>query len=109
MVQREKAELELPSPADSLHEPERADLLDRLIVLVKWKLLIFTIVFVSAILAIVMAWRTPNQYTAVTKIMPPQQGQSMAAAVLNQLGPLAAFAGGGGALKGPSDIYITML
>jgi tyrosine-protein kinase Etk/Wzc len=56
----------------------------------------------------------PVEFTAVTKLIPPQQAQSSATMMMNQLvgsgvGSLAAMAGGGLGLKNPSDIYIGLL
>jgi uncharacterized protein involved in exopolysaccharide biosynthesis len=57
----------------------------------------------------------PVRYTAMTKIMPPQQAQSAAVLMMNQLAatsgtsPLAAMAGAGLGLKNPNDIYVGML
>ncbi len=50
----------------------------------------------------------PKTFTAVARILPPQQGQSTAAMLLGQIGGgLGGLAGGIG--KGPSDLYIGML
>ncbi len=51
----------------------------------------------------------PNMYTAAVRILPPQQTQSMAAAMLGQLAPLASLAGRDLGLKNPNDIYVAML
>jgi hypothetical protein len=51
---------------------------------------------------------TPR-YTATAVIMPPQQQQSTASALLGQLGPLAGLAAPGLGLKTPADLYIGML
>ena len=51
----------------------------------------------------------PNIYTGTTKILPPQQSQSTAAAMLNQLGGLAGIAGPSLGIKNPNDLYIGML
>ncbi|MCM2333067.1 MAG: Wzz/FepE/Etk N-terminal domain-containing protein [Anaeromyxobacteraceae bacterium] len=51
----------------------------------------------------------PKRYTAMTRLMPPQQGQSGAAAMLSQLGGLAGAAGGALGLKNPGDLYVGML
>src|SRR5258706_14978937 len=64
----------------------------------------------ASVLALLISFALPNWYTGVTKIMPPQQSQSNAVAILGQLGALA----GGGAsqalgLKNPSDVYVSML
>jgi uncharacterized protein involved in exopolysaccharide biosynthesis len=83
--------------------------LDLLIVLAKHKSLIVGLPFVAAVLAAGMSLLLPNVFTATTKILPPQQGQSNAVAILGQLGAL-----GGGAsqmlgVKNPNDVFIAML
>ncbi len=51
----------------------------------------------------------PNIYTGVTRILPPQQSQSTAAAMLGQLGALAGVAGTSLGIKNPNDLYVGML
>jgi len=57
----------------------------------------------------------PVEYTATTKIMPPQQSQSSASLLMSQLANsgagslVAAAAGGGFGVKNPNDIYIGLL
>jgi tyrosine-protein kinase Etk/Wzc len=63
---------------------------------------------------VTLSFILPVKYTAVTKLMPPQQAQSSATMMMNQLvgsgvGSLAAMAGGGLGLKNPSDIYVGLL
>ncbi len=48
-------------------------------------------------------------YTATASIMPPQQQQSTASALLGQLGSIAASAGSNLGLKTPADLYIGIL
>lgn len=101
-------------PRDSSHEPrttnhaendDEISLLDLAIVLVKHKKLVLGLPFVMAILAAIYSLALPNIYTATTKILPPQQSQSTASALLAQLGNL----GGGAGIKSPNEIYIAML
>jgi uncharacterized protein involved in exopolysaccharide biosynthesis len=78
----------------------------------KW--LIAKATCVAMLAGVILSLVLPVRYTAVTKIMPPQQNQSAASMVMNQLtstggGSLAALAGGGLGLKSPNDIYIGML
>jgi len=51
----------------------------------------------------------PNVYKATVKLMPPQQSQSGAAALLSQLGGVANMAAGVAGLKNPNDLYVGML
>lgn len=93
---------------------DEIDLLDLLIVLTKRKRMILSVTLGSAIIAGIVSLLIPSRYTATTKILPPQQSQSAAAMVMNQLagsgmGSFAALAGGSLNLKNPSDIYIGIL
>jgi uncharacterized protein involved in exopolysaccharide biosynthesis len=66
----------------------------------------------AALIGLVLCFVLPVRYTATTRIMPPQQTQSTAAMLMNQLtggGSLAAMAGGGLGLKNPNDIYVGLL
>ncbi|MCE5310606.1 MAG: lipopolysaccharide biosynthesis protein [Acidobacteriales bacterium] len=63
----------------------------------------------GGVMAAIVALLMPNMYTATTVIMPPQKDQSMASAILSQLGPLASAAGGEMELKSPSDLYVGLL
>jgi uncharacterized protein involved in exopolysaccharide biosynthesis len=84
---------------------------DYLIVLAKRKSFILKFVGITAVLSFVGVLLLPNTYTASSKIMPPQQNQSMGtmAALSQQLGPLAALAGQSMGLRNPSDLYVAML
>ncbi len=79
----------------------------------KW--LILGMTGAAMLIGLVIALLLPVRYTATTRIMPPQQAQSSAAMMMNQLAatsgasPLAAIAGAGLGLKSPNDIYVGML
>src|SRR5690349_4428437 len=60
-------------------------------------------------LALMISLLIPNKYTATTRILPPQQAQSSAAAMLGQLGALASLSGRDLGLKNPSDLYVGIL
>lgn len=102
-----------PSNLPDIQSPETADnkisLLDLLIVLAKHKKLVLGLPFVVGLLAVVYSLTLTNMYTAITKIMPPQQSQTGTAAMLAQLGGLAGLAGGAAGIKNPNDLYIGML
>ena len=51
----------------------------------------------------------PNMYTATTRVLPPQQTQSLGSAMMGQLGPLGSLAGHDLGLKNPNDVYLAML
>jgi tyrosine-protein kinase Etk/Wzc len=67
---------------------------------------------VSAMIALMVAMIWPVRYTATTKILPPQQNQSLASAMLGQLGPLgsmASIAQKDLGVRNPNDLYVGML
>jgi len=88
-------------------DEDEISLLDLLIVLAKHKMLVLGLPFVVGLLAAGYSLLLPNIYTATTRILPPQQSQSGASAMLAQLGGLAGLAGG--AVKSPNDLYVGML
>src|SRR5579863_3565028 len=116
MTPLEKTELELrvmeeARPIETAKPEESFQFPEYLIVLAKRKSFIFKFVGVAIFLSSVTVFLLPKTYTANTKIMPPQQNQSMGAvaALSQQLGPLAALAGQGLGLRSPSDLYVAML
>ncbi|MSQ21117.1 MAG: lipopolysaccharide biosynthesis protein, partial [Betaproteobacteria bacterium] len=97
------------SDSQSSEANDEISILDLLIVLAKHKILILGLPFVVAVIAAGYSLTLPNIYTATAKILPPQQSQSAASAMLTQLGGLAGLAGGAVGLKTPNDLYIAML
>jgi tyrosine-protein kinase Etk/Wzc len=96
--------------AEGAEQAERIHFPESLIVLAKHKFFIFKFVGAAIILSVITTLLLPKTYTASTKILPPQQNQSMGSmAALSQLGPLAALAGQGLGLRTPSDLYVAML
>jgi tyrosine-protein kinase Etk/Wzc len=114
MAQLEKAEVHVrvaeEAPAEHGGEVENIHFPEPLIVLAKHKSFISKFVGIALTLSIITALLLPKTYTAKTKIMPPQQNQSMGAmAALSQLGPLAALAGQGLGFRNSSDIFVALL
>src|SRR6185503_12551156 len=74
----------------------------------RWRIVLGfpTIVGVVTLIIVLML---PKWYLAQAKILPPQQTQSNAVAILGQLGALAGGASQALGIKNPSDIYATML
>lgn len=93
--------------ADALHA-EQAGIIDILIVVAKYKKVICLFPLALVMLALVVSFFMPNVYRADTKLLPPQQAQSAAAALLSQLGGVAGMAAGAG-IRTPNDVYIGML
>lgn len=84
--------------------------LDLLIVLARYKKLIIGSTLIVSVAAAAVCFMLPNVYRAATRLLPPQQAQSGAAALLAQLGgAVGAVAGSSAGLKNPNDIYIGML
>jgi len=115
MAHDEEAKRELAGAEDARAPEESAEAIETrfpelLIVLAKRKSFILKFVGIAAVLAIVVSLVLPKSYTASTKLLPPQQNQSMAlTSVLGQLGPLAGLAGQGLGVRNASDLFVAML
>jgi len=88
---------------------DELSLLDLLITLLKRKKAILLTTVAGAALSVGVSLVLPNVYQASATLLPPQQQQSGAAAMLSQLSGLAGAAGGVPGIKNPSDLYIGML
>jgi tyrosine-protein kinase Etk/Wzc len=101
------------SNASAVAKSQPADnefnLIELLIMLAKHKKLIIVLPLVTAVLAGLFSFTMPNVYRATTKLLPPQQAQSSAAALLSQLGGMASVVSGGAGPKNPNEVYIAML
>jgi uncharacterized protein involved in exopolysaccharide biosynthesis len=97
-----------PAP-EALPDDDEINLLDLLIVLAKHKAMIVKATLGAALLAVGYSLLLPNIYTGTARILPPQQSESSANALLNQLGGLAGMAGTTLGIKNPDDLYIGML
>ena len=78
----------------------------------KW--LIAKVTSMAMLAGVTLALLSPVLYTAVTKLMPPQQAPSSTSMLMSQLtgaggNPLAAMTAAGLGLKNPNDIYIGLL
>lgn len=86
---------------------------ESLIVFAKHKLLIVWFVGVPTVLSVVISLLLPKSYTATARILPPQQSQSIASAMLSQLGGLGSLLGAGVGkdlgIRNPNDMYVGML
>jgi uncharacterized protein involved in exopolysaccharide biosynthesis len=89
------------------YEDDEISLLDIAIVLAKHKRLVLGLPFLAAVVAAGITLLMPNWYTATTKILPPQQGESNA--ILGQLGALTGGAGAALGVKNPNDLFVAML
>jgi uncharacterized protein involved in exopolysaccharide biosynthesis len=84
-------------------------LLDLFIVVAKRKKLILGLPAAVAVIVAAVSFVLPETYRASTKLLPPQQNQSGAAALLSQLGGLGGVAASAAGLKNPNDLYVGML
>ena len=86
------------------------DLFDLLIVLAERKRSIFVTTILGTLIALIVVTFVKPTFTAQALIMPPQQGQS-GAALVSQLGGLAAATGLGGNLQqsNPNDLFLGLL
>ena len=87
----------------------RGKLAEGIYKVVSAKRLVLTWILGAAALAGAISWILPDEFRATTKILPPQQGQSGAAAILAQLGGVAGAAAGAAGVKNPNDLYVGML
>ena len=92
--------------AKSVHRA--SDLIDFLIVMAKHKKLLFLAPLAAGVIAAGVSFILPDIYKANTKLLPPQQSQSEAAALLSQLGGVAGSLAAAG-IKNPNDLYVGML
>jgi tyrosine-protein kinase Etk/Wzc len=95
--------------SDSEFDQDEVSVFNLLIVLAKHKKLVIGLPVAAMVLSGALSFALPDQYKATTKLLPPQQAQSGAAAMLSQLGGAAGLAGGLAGLKSPNDLYIGML
>ena len=115
MTPQEKLEARrrIEDQQDSVYETERKHFIEPLIVMAKHKVLILGTVVGAALLSLVVVFLLPQYYTAEAKLLPPQQSQSMASAMmgqLSQLAPLLQAAGGKDlGIRNPNDMYVAML
>jgi tyrosine-protein kinase Etk/Wzc len=85
------------------------NLIEVMIILAKRKKLIIGLPLLVAILAVGVSLALPNIYSATTKLLPPQQAQSGASALLSQLGGASSLAANITGVKSPGEIYVGML
>lgn len=107
----ETSELEMQLD-ESMNSGDELNLLDLFVGVARRKKLILQVTATGAALACVIAFLLPARYTATTRIMPPQQNQSLASAIVGQLAggaSVAALAGKDLGLKNPNDVYVGLL
>ena len=96
-------------PAQAAPDPDDVGILELLIILAKHKKLLIGLLIAGAVIAAAIALVVPPAYRSTVNLLPPQQAQSSAAAMLAQLGGMAGTAAGIAGVKNPSDLYVGML
>lgn len=84
-------------------------LIDLLVILANRKRLLFLVPVVVGAIALAIAFTLPNLYRATVTLLPPQQSQSGAAALMSQIGGAAGLVAGAAGLKNPNDLYVSMI
>jgi len=82
---------------------------DVLLALSQYRKLLLFVTFGVAVAVAGISMLLPPKFSASTKLLPPQQAQSGAAALLSQLGSLGGAAAGVGGMKNANDMYVGML
>jgi uncharacterized protein involved in exopolysaccharide biosynthesis len=96
---------------DLERENGEIDLLDYLFVLLKRKRFIAAVTAGITVLTVIVSLIIPRTYRAESKIMPPQQAQSLSSQVLGQLSGVvgAGMIGTVAGIKTPGDLYVGLL
>jgi|ERR1019366_710528 uncharacterized protein involved in exopolysaccharide biosynthesis len=89
--------------------PREVDAIAVLQVLANNKMRILKITLAAALLALIVSLLLPKMYTATTTVLPPQQNQSTATAMLGQLGAIAGLRSADLGLQNSDDLFVTML
>src|SRR5579864_8817926 len=93
-------------------EEAGTSLFDLLLPLAENRRLIFRVTAVVAVAALIVSFFISDKYTAITKILTPQQSQSSVSSMLGQLGALSALGSSKDnllGLKNPADLYVGIL
>jgi uncharacterized protein involved in exopolysaccharide biosynthesis len=92
-----------------VENPDKADLIEVMLVLAREKKRILLITLGVAVLATIVAFLLPKMYTATATILPPQQKRSSLNSMLGQIGAIAGLGASDLGLKNPADIFVAML
>ena len=84
-------------------------LLDLALVLAENLRLLILVPLAVGVVALGISYQITPTYTAAVRILPPQQQQSLSAALASQLGALAGLAGAATGIKNPADQYLAFL
>jgi tyrosine-protein kinase Etk/Wzc len=89
--------------------PREVDAIAVLQVLANHKMRILKVTLAAALLALIVSLLLPKMYTATTTVLPPQQNQSTATAMLGQLGAIAGLRSADLGLQNSDDLFVAML
>jgi len=116
VAEQELAPLSRPATSpmateSSTYDAEGIDILDLLLSLLRGKRMIVISASAFLLLGLGIAVLLQPVFTATAVIMPPQQAQSTASALMGQLGSLGSLGGAasGLGLKDPADMYVGIL
>jgi len=84
-------------------------LIDLLLIFARHKKLTIGMPVVVAICTVMLTLMLPKSYMASVKILPPQQPQSVASALLSQLGGASGAAAAVAGIKNTNDLFVGML
>jgi len=103
-------EAEWPEVREPLtSQPGEFRVLELLVVLAKRRRFIWKALLVGIVLAVLVAVFLPKKYEAATRLLTPQQNQSISSAILTQLGPLAGLAGKDLGIHNQTEVFIALL
>lgn len=89
---------------------DEINLIDYLIVLLKWKRVIIGLTLSCVAITAIVALLLPKSYRAETRVLPPQQGGAgMASQLLSQVGSSLTGLGGMLGANNQADLYVGML
>ena len=91
-------------------EPDKSfGFLDLLMVFSRYSRLIAACVALAVTMGFAVAFLLPKTYTASTRLLPPLQSDSVATALMGQLGGLGGLAARDLGMKNPADTYVAMI
>ena len=99
----------LSNQPPAVEGPREVDAIAVLQVLANHKMQILKVTLAAALLALIVALQLPKMYTATTTVLPPQQNEPTATAMLGQLGAIAGLGSADLGLRNPDDLFVAML
>lgn len=91
-------------------DPDEVNVIDLVLLLAENARLVIAGSLIAGLVALGIAFVIPPTFTAVTRILPPQQQQGVASAFVSQLGALGGLAGAAGLnIKNPADMHVALI